>query len=164
MFAAAVAAVLICSVVAAALAAPPIAGALAAAASLPLSTVGSYINSLWSKYEKEITAQRDVIRAMHLGTVVAIRDLDTIRTLVGSLETQIKYIVFNIEFAKERRDVVALRLAAEEITSKRASFVEELDDLEVHVDGVSKRIRQARAIVLQRIARRTDRSRRPGSF
>lgn len=165
LFGAAVAAVLICSVVAAAIAAPPIAGALAAASSLPLSSVGAWVRSLWKGYENEIKAQREVIQGMHMGTVVAIRELENIRSLASLLETQLKAIVGDIQFIKERADVAALRVAVEDITRKKSSFVKELEDLQLHVDRVGNRIRQARTIVLQIIAGRTNRRRqRPGSF
>eukprot|EP00250_Pteridium_aquilinum_P008033 c17612_g1_i1 orf=163-1293(+) len=165
LFVSAVAAVLICSVVAAAIAAPPIAAALATASSLPLSSVGAWVKSMWKGYEDEIKAQREVIQKMHISTVVAIHDLDNIKHLATHLTTQLNAIAADIEFANKFRDVSALRLAAEDLALKRSCLVKELDDLQVHVDRVGNRIRQARTIVLQIIAGRTDRRRhRPGSF
>lgn len=156
LFGAAVAAVLICSVVAAAIAAPPVAGALAAASSLPLGSMGAWVKSMWKKYENELNAQREVIQRMHIGTVVAIHDLDNIKMLAAHLETELKAIVADITFANEHRDISGLKLAIQDITAKRSSFVKELDDLQRHIDQVGNRIRQARTIVLQIIAQRTN--------
>lgn len=165
LFGVAVAAVLICSVVAAAIAAPPIAGALAAASSLPLGSMGAWVKSMWSRYENEIKAQREVIQQMHIGTTVAIHDLENISKLVSHLEAQLKSILSDIQLTSEHKDVIALRLAIEDINTRKLSFGKDLDDLQLHVDRVGNRIRQARTIVLQIIAHRTDRrKRRPGSF
>ncbi|MCO5560679.1 hypothetical protein L7F22_029497 [Adiantum nelumboides] len=157
LFGAAVAAVLICSVVAAAIAAPPIAGALAAASSLPLGSMGEWVKSMWKGYENEILAQREVIQRMHIATVVTIHDLDNIKMMAAHLETELKAIIADINFLNEHRDISALRLAMEDITAKRSGFVKELDDLQTHINHVGSRIRQARTIVLQIIAQRTNR-------
>lgn len=165
LFGVAVAAVLICSVVAAAIAAPPVAGALAAASSLPLGSMGAWVKSMWSRYENEIRAQREVIQEMHIGTIVAISDLENISKMASHLEAQLKRILSDIQLTSEHKDVIALRLAIEDINTEKLSFGKELDDLQLHVDRVGNRIRQARTIVLQIIARRTDRRKgRPSSF
>ncbi|KAK9136397.1 hypothetical protein Syun_015727 [Stephania yunnanensis] len=86
IFATTFAAVLICSVVAAAMAAPPVAAALSAATSIPLGTMGKWVDSLWKNYVDALKGQKEVISSMQAGTYIAIKDLDGIRVLVDRLE------------------------------------------------------------------------------
>eukprot|EP01018_Ginkgo_biloba_P031920 Gb_10039 [translate_table: standard] len=149
IFAATFATVLICSVVAAAMAAPPVAAALAAATSVPLASMGKWVNSLWKKYEDAIKGQREVISAMHAGTFVAIKDLDNIRVLVDRLEIEIDSILSNIDFCLGNQ--AAVQIGIEEIKRKQESFMKTMEDLGEHVDHCSRDIRLARTLVVQRI-------------
>ncbi|KAK2987938.1 hypothetical protein RJ640_003416 [Escallonia rubra] len=60
IFVATFAAVLICSVVAAAMATPPVATVLAAASSVPLGSMGKWIDSLFKNYETVVRAHNEV--------------------------------------------------------------------------------------------------------
>ncbi|WVZ04175.1 hypothetical protein V8G54_024981 [Vigna mungo] len=138
IFVATFAAVLICSVVAAAIAAPPVAAAIAAATSIPIGSMGKWMDSLWKNYENALKGQKEVISSMQAGTYVAIKDLDSIRVLIDRLEIEIESLLRNVDFAIEEG---AVKVAIEEIKKK----------LGVQADMCSRDIRRARTVVLQRI-------------
>ncbi|KAI9123433.1 hypothetical protein K1719_004733 [Acacia pycnantha] len=153
IFVATFATVLICSVVAAAVAAPPVASALAAATSIPIGTMGKWIDSLWKNYENALKGQKEVINSIQVGTYVAIKDLDSIRLLVDRLEIQIESFLRNIDFAIEEE---AVKIVIEEIKKKLGVFMTNVEELGVQADMCSRDIRRARTVVLQRIIRRPD--------
>lgn len=148
IFVATFASVLICSVVAAAMAAPPVAAALAAAASIPLGSMGKWIDSLWKNYENALKGQKELIRTMQAGSYIAIKDLDNIRVLVDRLEIDIEALMINAEFAIEEE---AVKVAIEEIKKKLEVFMKNVEDLGMQSDMCSRDIRRARTVVLQRI-------------
>lgn len=148
IFVATFASVLICSVVAAAMAAPPVAAALAAAASIPLGSMGKWIDSLLKNYEDAVKGQKDVIHSMNVGTYVAIKDLDNIRVLIDRLELDIEVLLKNVDFAIKEN---AVRLGIAEIKKKLDVFMKNVEDLGVQADVCSRDIRRARTVVLQRI-------------
>lgn len=148
IFVATFAAVLICSVVAAAIAAPPVAAALAAATSIPIGSMGKWIDSLWKNYEIALKGQKEVISSMQAGTYVAIKDLDNIRVLIDRLEIEIDSLLHNVDFAIEEE---AVKIAIEEIKKKLGVFMKNVEDLGVQADMCSRDIRRARTVVLQRI-------------
>ncbi|KAK4284621.1 hypothetical protein QN277_001426 [Acacia crassicarpa] len=150
IFVATFAAVLICSVVAAAIAAPHVAAALAAAASIPIGSMGKWVDSLWKNYEDVLKGQKGLISSMEAGTFVAIKDLDNIRLLIERLEIEIKSLIQNAEFAIE---VEAVEEAIEEIKKRLGVFMKNVEDLGVQADTCSRDIRKARTVVLQRIIR-----------
>ncbi|KAK4848335.1 hypothetical protein QYF36_011821 [Acer negundo] len=148
IFAATFAAVLICSVVAAAMAAPPVAAALAAATSIPLGSMGKWIDSLLRNYENALKGQKEVICSMQVGTYVAIKDLDNIRVLIDRLEIDIEALLQNVDFVVEEE---AVKIGVEEIKKKLGVFMKNVEDLGVQADTCSRDIRRARTVVLQRI-------------
>ncbi|KAE8729617.1 UPF0496 protein 1 [Hibiscus syriacus] len=148
IFVATFAAVLICSAVAAAMAAPPVAAALAAATSIPLGSMGKWIDSLWRNYENALKGQKEVITSMQAGTYVAIKDLDNIRVLVDRLEIEIEALLQNADFAIEQEDV---KIGIDEIKKKLGVFMKNVEDLGQQADICSRDIRRARTVVLQRI-------------
>ncbi|CAI9764385.1 unnamed protein product [Fraxinus pennsylvanica] len=148
IFAATFAAVLICSVVAAAMAAPPVAAALAAATSIPLGSMGKWINSLLKNYENAIKGQKEIINSMNVGTYVTIKDLDSIRVLIDKLETEIELLMKNADLVINED---AVKLGVEEIKKKLDGFMKNIEDLGVQVDVCSRDIRRARTVILQRI-------------
>ncbi|XP_031111929.1 UPF0496 protein At4g34320-like [Ipomoea triloba] len=149
IFAAAFAAVLICAVVAAAVAAPPVAGALAAASSVPIGSMGKWIDSLLKNYEIAIKGQKEIINSMQVGSYVSIKDLDTIRVLIDRLEVEIKSLLENADFAINHEG--AVKIAIEEIKKKLDIFMKNVEDLGVQADVCSRDIRRARTVILQRI-------------
>lgn len=153
IFAATFAAVLICSVVAAAMAAPPVAAALAAAASLPLGTMGKWIDSLLKNYENALKGQKEVISSMQVGTYVAIKDLDTIRVLIDRLEIEIESLLQTTDYVIKEE---AVKFGIEEIKKKLGVFMKNVDDLGVQADMCSRDIRRARTVVLQRIIKQPN--------
>ncbi|XP_059647712.1 UPF0496 protein At4g34320-like [Cornus florida] len=148
IFVATFATVLICSVVAAAMAAPPVAAALAAATSIPLGTMGKWIDSLMKNYEKAVKGQKEIISSMQVGTYIAIKDLDNIRVLTNRLEIDIESLLHNADFAITEE---AVKIGIEEIKKKLGVFMKNVEDLGVQADMCSRDIRRARTVVLQRI-------------
>ncbi|KAE8687704.1 UPF0496 protein 1 [Hibiscus syriacus] len=140
--------VLICSVVAAAMAAPPVAAALVAATSIPLGSMGKWIDSMWRNYENALKGQKEVITSMQAGTYVAIKDLDNIRILVDRLEIEIEALLQNADFAIEQE---AVKIGIDEIKKKLGVFMKNVEDLGQQADICSRDIRRARTVVLQRI-------------
>ncbi|CAI9765525.1 unnamed protein product [Fraxinus pennsylvanica] len=148
IFAATFAAVLICSVVAAAVAAPPVAAALAAATSIPLGSMGKWIDSLMKNYEDAVKAQKDILTSINVGTYITIKDLDSIRVLIDRLEIEIESLLKNVDFAINEE---AVQFAVEEIKKKLDLFMKNIEDLGVQADVFSRDIRRARTVILQRI-------------
>ncbi|KAJ6927170.1 hypothetical protein NC651_011291 [Populus alba x Populus x berolinensis] len=148
IFVAAFATVLICSVVAAAMTAPPVAAAVAAASTIPLGSMGKWIDSLWKNYENAVKGQKEVISTMQVGTYVAIKDLDIIRVLIDRLEIEIEALMRTTDFAIEHG---AVKVAMEEIKKKLGVFMKNVEDLGALADTCSRDIMRARTVVLQRI-------------
>lgn len=148
IFIATFASVLICSVVAAAMAAPPVAAALAAATSIPLGSMGKWIDSLFKNYENAVKGQKEVLSSMQVGTYVAIKDLDNIRVLVDRLEIEIEGLLNDADFAIREE---AVKVGIDEIKMKLGVFMKNVEDLGVQADMCSRDIRRARTVVLQRI-------------
>ncbi|GFQ00945.1 upf0496 protein at4g34320 [Phtheirospermum japonicum] len=148
IFAATFAAVLICSVVAAAMAAPPVAAALAAATSIPLGSMGKWIDSLLKNYENAVKGQKEVINCMSVGTYITIKDLDNIRVLVDKLEIEIESLLKSADFGVDEGSV---KFAVEEIKKKLVVFMKNIEELGAQADNCSRDIRRARTVILQRI-------------
>ncbi|XP_022136335.1 UPF0496 protein At4g34320-like [Momordica charantia] len=148
IFVATFATVLICSVVAAAMAAPPVAAAMAAASSIPVGSMGKWIDSLWRNYEAALRGQKEVISSMQVGTYVAIKDMDNIRVLIDKLTVEIESLFQKADFAIEEE---AVKLGVEEMKKKLGKFMNNVEDLGVQADTCSRDIRRARTVVLQRI-------------
>ncbi|CAN1173101.1 UPF0496 protein At4g34320 [Linum perenne] len=158
IFVASFAAVLICSVVAAAMAAPPVAAALAAATSIPLGSMGKWIDSLWRNYETAVKGQKEILGTMQVGTYVAIKDLDTIRVMVERLEVEIGSLetAADLATAGEGGDEAAVRIGMEEIRKKLSGFMRNVEELGLQAEVCSRDIRRARTVVLQRIIKQPN--------
>ncbi|CAK9309005.1 unnamed protein product [Citrullus colocynthis] len=148
IFAATFAAVLICSVVATVITAPPVAAALSAASSIPVGSMGKWIDSLWKSYENAVKGQKEVINSMQVGTYIAIKDMDNIRILVEKLEIEIEGMLEKADFAIKEE---ALKVGVEEMKKKLGVFMKTVEDLGVQADLCSREITRARTVVLQRI-------------
>ncbi|KAL1557991.1 UPF0496 protein [Salvia divinorum] len=149
IFAAAFAAVLICSVVAAAMAAPPVAAALAAATSVPLGSMGKWIDSLMEGYEKAVRGEKEMVNCMNVGTFVTIKDLESIRVMVERVEVEMEALVGAAEMAEAGEE--AVRVGIGEIKKKVEVFMRKVEELGAMADGCSRDIRKARTVILQRI-------------
>lgn len=148
IFAATFAAVLICSVVAAAMAAPPVAAALAAATSIPVGSMGRWIDSLLKNYENAVKGQKEIVNYMSVGTYVTIKDLDNVRVLIERLEIEIKSLFTSADLAVNEE---AVKLVVDEIKKKLIVFMQNIDELGAQADKCSRDIRRARTVILQRI-------------
>ncbi|KAK8517597.1 hypothetical protein V6N13_127761 [Hibiscus sabdariffa] len=156
LFVATFVSVLIFSVVAAAIAAPPVVTALAAALAVPIGSVGKWCNWLWKRYENELKGQKELITGMEFGSRIAIHDLENIRVLIGRLEIEMESLLHNADFALREED--ALKLAIDEIKRKLEAFMTTIEDLGRQADACSRDIRMARAVVLQKMMKRSGNS------
>ncbi|KAG8364313.1 hypothetical protein BUALT_Bualt19G0115700 [Buddleja alternifolia] len=143
IFAATFAAVLICSVVAAAMAAPPVAAALAAATSIPLGSMGRWIDTLLKNYESAVRGEKEIINCMYVGSYVSIKDLDSIRVLIDRLEIELESLLGNADFAINEE---AVRIGVGEIKKKLEGFMRNIEELGVQADNCSRDIRRARTV------------------
>lgn len=147
IFIVAFASVLICSVVAAAITAPPVVTALAAAASVPLGSMGRWVNSIWKKHESDLRGQTEIISSMQMGSYIVLKDLDSIKKLVERFRIQIEELLANAEFAMEEEMVVAV----EEIKTKMDSFIKTIHDLRERANKCTQETRMARTLILRKI-------------
>ncbi|KAL2552102.1 hypothetical protein Fot_05721 [Forsythia ovata] len=149
IFVVAFASVLICSVVAAAVTAPPVVTALAAAAAMPLGSMGKWLNTIWKKCEKDLRGQMEIITSMQIGSYIVIKDLDSIRVLVDRFQIEIEALLGNADFATREEDAVVI--AVEEIRKKVNGFMKTIQELSEHADKCTRETRMARALILRRI-------------
>lgn len=140
---------IICSIVAAAVTAPPMVTALAAAASVPLGTVGKWINSMWKKYEDELKRDREILTSMEAGTFLVIQDLVNIQVLVDKLQIIFEGLLHSANFAINGADAVTT--AMEEVKKNVNGFSETIEVLSDHAKKCSQDIRMARTVILRRI-------------
>ncbi|KAL3324369.1 hypothetical protein AABB24_038496 [Solanum stoloniferum] len=140
---------IICSIVAAAVTAPPMVTALAAAASVPLGTVGKWINSMWKKYEDELKREREILTSMEAGTFLVIQDLVNIQVLVDKLQIIFEGLLHSANFAINAADAVTS--AMEEVKKNVNGFSETIEVLSDHAKKCSQDIRMARTVILRRI-------------
>ncbi|KAD0968775.1 hypothetical protein R6Q59_008260 [Mikania micrantha] len=145
--------VLICSVVAAAVSAPPLVTALAAAAAVPLGSMGKWINSLWKKYEKEFKDQREMMRSMQIGSYIVIKDLDNIKALVDKLGADMENMSQNADFAVKEDDLEVVGMVVDEMKKTVSVFAKTIDDLSDHSEKCMCDTRRARTMILQRIVK-----------
>ncbi|CAH8348133.1 unnamed protein product [Eruca vesicaria subsp. sativa] len=144
--------VLIFSVVAAAIAAPPVVTAVAAALAVPLGSVGKWCSHLWKKYETAVRRQKDLVLSMKVGVHITIKDMENIRVHVDKLKIEMESMMQRVDFAiKEEEEVVAVRLAMEEISKRFDVFTERLEEVGENAAKCSKDITLARTIVLRHI-------------
>lgn len=151
IFMATFATLVICSVLAATMAAPHVAAALAAATP-PVGSMGKWIDSLWKNYENEIKGQTEVFSSMYVGTYVAVQDLNNIKDLIKRLDTEIRGMVKNAEYAGELGPV---KIGINAIKTQLEVFKKNVEELEIQADMCSTDIRRARTVILQRIINAT---------
>ncbi|XP_047334742.1 UPF0496 protein 1-like [Impatiens glandulifera] len=147
-------AVLICSVVAAAVSAPPVVTALAAAAAVPLGSMGKWLDSVWKKYLNEVRGQRDVIKSMQIGTCIAIKDLDAIRVLINRLKGEMETLVKIAEFGTnegDEDDEQGVLMAMETIKKEMDKFMKSIEDVSKYADNISREVTMARTVIVRRI-------------
>ncbi|KAJ8531019.1 hypothetical protein K7X08_025750 [Anisodus acutangulus] len=140
---------IICSIVAAAVTAPPIVTALAAAASVPLGTVGKWINSMWKKYEDELKREMEILTSMQDGSLVVIQDLEHIRVLADKLQIIFEGLLHSADFAIRGTDAVTG--AMEEVKKNVNGFSETIEVLSQHSKKCNQDIRMARTVILRKI-------------
>lgn len=151
-YAATFAAVLICSVVLAAVAAPPAATAAAAAASAAMGSIGGWFNALWEKCEGVLEEEVEVIKMVRNETFFAIQELDGMRVAVENLEVMVGSMASETEFEiREEEEVVAARMAVEEMRKRVGEFGRSVVELVREVDRCGGEVGKASAAMLQNI-------------
>ncbi|XP_047315557.1 UPF0496 protein At4g34320-like [Impatiens glandulifera] len=155
IFATVFAGVIVFSIVATAISAPPVVIALAGAAAVPLGTMGKWLNSLWTKYQKELKEQRVIVTTMETGTFLAIRDLEGIRIHVHRLEIKIEALLQNADFAVREEDE-AVMVAVEEMKKMIDGFIQAIDDLTKSADKTRSDLTMARTVIVKKIIRQTS--------
>ncbi|XP_051141367.1 UPF0496 protein 1-like [Andrographis paniculata] len=143
------ASVLICSVVAAAVSAPPVLTALAAAAAVPLGSMGRWLNSIWKKFGKDLKGQSEIVGSIQIGSFLMIKDLESIRVLVQRFQIEIESLLMNADFAQRGDEAVVI--AVEEIKKQVDGFVRTIHNLSEHANNCTQETRMARTLVLRRI-------------
>ncbi|KAH6806475.1 transmembrane protein [Perilla frutescens var. frutescens] len=143
--------VLICSVVAAAVSAPPVVSALAAAAAVPLGSMGRWLNALWKKCERDLRGQREIISSMEIGTYIVLQDLANIRALVNRFQVRMEELLANAGFATAEEEEAAVVVAVEEIRKKVEEFMQMVRSLSDYANKCTQETRMARTLILRRI-------------
>ncbi|KAH6774668.1 transmembrane protein [Perilla frutescens var. hirtella] len=149
IFITAFASVLICSVVAAAVSAPPVVTALAAAAAVPLGSMGRWLNSIWKNFERDLRGQTEIISSMQIGSYIVLNDLESIKRLVERFRIVIEDLLVKAEFAMRGEEAVVV--AVEEIRMQVDSFIKTIQDLRKQADKCTQETRMARTLILRRI-------------
>lgn len=149
VFVAAFVSALIFSVVAVAVTAPPVVIALAGVLTVPIGSVGKWVNSLWKKYQKGLKAQRELLGLMGSSTRVTVLDLENIHALVGKFENTIESLMQNAEIALGGDEVVSL--AVSEIKENIEGFMKTVEALRVQSHKCSEEIRMVRKLILQKL-------------
>lgn len=144
--------VLIFSVVAAAVAAPPVVAAIAGALAVPVGSVGKWCNTLWTKYEKVVRGQKEIITSIRIGTYVSVKEMDNISVLVRKVEVEIESLLKKAEFAVTEEEK-CVSLAIDEIKKKLDVFTETIEELGKHANKYCSDVTKARTVILQRIIR-----------
>ncbi|XP_052197101.1 UPF0496 protein 1-like [Diospyros lotus] len=155
IFAATFASILICSVVVAAVAAPPVVAALVgAAASAPLGTMGSWINSFWKKYEEEVGRQGKMNDSMKQQISLTVGELETIQARVKRLKIKMEALLNNVDFAVAEDEGVIIAMA--EIKKNINQFMQNVDELSERSHTVSQYIRKASVVILKKVIERPN--------
>lgn len=149
IFIVAFASVLICSVVAAAVTAPPVMTALAAAAAIPLGSMGNWLNSFWQKCEKDLMGRRELISSMEIVGTIVLTDLESIGKLVDRFQIKIEELATYTDFAM--RDAESVEIVVGEIKTKVDDFIKTIHDLSERANKCSQETRMARTVILRRI-------------
>ncbi|GJS89966.1 UPF0496 protein-like protein [Tanacetum coccineum] len=145
--------ILICSVVAAVVAAPPLVAALAAAATLvPLGSMGTWVDSLWQKYEKELRYHKNTMNVMKVQSdVFVIKDLENIKAIVDIMEIKMDGMVKSADFVIGEGVEEAVGIGVDEIKNPVKEFARLMDDLsDQSVKSISD-IKRATTMILEKL-------------
>ncbi|KAH7676688.1 Bacterial hemolysins domain-containing protein [Dioscorea alata] len=104
VYSAVFAAVLISSVVLAAVAGPSAVTAAAAAVSGAMAPLQQWLDSMWDNFQNPYEEERKIIVSLGKETSFAIHELNSIRSLVDSLERKIRSMIHRAEFAIDGKE------------------------------------------------------------
>ncbi|KAJ6732968.1 UPF0496 PROTEIN 3-RELATED [Salix koriyanagi] len=125
---------------------PPVVTALAGAITVPIGSVGYWLNTLWNRYEKALKEENGLVSSIQAGTSLTIWDMDSIRLIVVKLQVEIESLLNNADFAIREED--AVKLVIDKIKKKMTVFMDIIEDLAVHADKCNHDISQARKVIL----------------
>ncbi|KAH7676687.1 hypothetical protein IHE45_07G033200 [Dioscorea alata] len=151
VYSAVFAAVLISSVVLAAVAAPPAVIAAAAAASGAMAPLQQWLDSMWDNFQNRYEEERKIIVSLGKETSFAIHELNSIRSLVDSLEGKIRSMIHRAEFAIDGEEEEEMKMAMNEINLKAGEFANSVEQLEKEVDRRGDELKRATATILQTV-------------
>ncbi|XP_039128859.1 UPF0496 protein 1-like [Dioscorea cayenensis subsp. rotundata] len=97
IYSAVFAAVLICSAVLAAMSMPSAVMTVASAASSAMEQLKQWVDSVWERFQKSYEEERRVIQSLGKGTLIAIHELNSMKSLVEDLEEKIRYLIHNAD-------------------------------------------------------------------
>ncbi|KAH7676690.1 Delta antigen N-terminal protein [Dioscorea alata] len=141
------AAVLISSVVLAAVAAPPAVTAAVTAASGAMAPLQKWLDSMWNNLQKPYEEERRIIVSLGKETLFTIHELNSIKSLVDSLEVENRSMIHTAEFAIDGNEAEKLKVAMIEIKPKAGIFAKSVEELEKKVDRLGYELKRAIAVV-----------------
>ncbi|KAH7676686.1 Bacterial hemolysins domain-containing protein [Dioscorea alata] len=150
VYSAVFAAVLISSVVLAAVAAPPAVTAAAAAVSGAMAPLQQWLDSIWDNFQNPYEVDRKIIDSLWKETSFAIHVLNSIRSLVESLEEKIRsMMIHTAEFVTDGKEKEKLKAVMIKIKRKAGEFAERVEQLQKEVDRRDDELKRATATILQ---------------
>ncbi|KAM7506932.1 hypothetical protein LguiA_017385 [Lonicera macranthoides] len=154
IFVATFAAVVIFSVIATAITAPPVVAALAAAAAMvPLGSMGGWLSSIWNKLESEVNGDRAITGEARDHTRVASMELESIRAIVNRIILQMDSLLKTAGFGvrEEEGEGEGVKVAIDEMKKKSSEFLISINKLDKRVDKSRRYISWARTVMLKKL-------------
>ncbi|XP_039128860.1 UPF0496 protein 1-like [Dioscorea cayenensis subsp. rotundata] len=145
------AAVLISSVVLAAVTAPPAVTAAAAAASGAMAPLQQWLDSMWDNLLNPYEEEWKIIDSLGKETSFAIHELNSIRSLVDSLEGKIRSMIHRAKLAIDGEEEEEVKVVMIEIKLKAGEFAKSVEQLEKEVDRRGDELKRATATILQTV-------------
>lgn len=108
---------LVCSVVLAATVAAPVAITAGTAGATAIKAVEPWFNSLWDGRETALRDEKEVVKMM-LDEELSVHELDSIRSLVVKLWTDVETLMKKVEFVLQQEDEEAMEVGMTELKKK----------------------------------------------
>ncbi|CAL9201077.1 unnamed protein product [Musa hybrid cultivar] len=109
--------VLVCSVVLAATGAAPVAITAGTAGATAIKALEPLVNSFWDGRETALRDEKEVVKMM-LEEELSVHELDSIRSLVVKLWTDVETLVKKVEFVLQQEDEEAMEVGMTELKKK----------------------------------------------
>ncbi|THU44563.1 hypothetical protein C4D60_Mb02t08690 [Musa balbisiana] len=108
---------LVCSVALAATVVAPVAITAGTASATAIKAVEPWVNSLWDGRETALRDEKEVVKMM-LDEELEVHELDSIRSLVVKLWTDVETLVKKVEFVLQQEDEEAMEVGMTELKKK----------------------------------------------